>query len=355
MKATGRLLELLGVTLPVIQAPMAGAQDEELACAVAEAGGLGSLPCAFLTPESLKKQVQAFRARTPAPVNLNFFCHSAPADDPALDADWRAALVPFYRELGVAVETSGSAPIRLPFNDDMCQAVEEVKPRVVSFHFGLPPADLLARARATGATILCSATSVAEARQLEAQGVDAVIAQGYEAGGHRGMFLSGDPASQIGTFALIPQLVDAVKVPVIASGGIADARGVAAAFALGASAVQVGTAYLRCPESRITTMHRQALATAQGDETRLTNVFTGRPARGIQNRIVRERGPLSQVAPPFPLAARALAPLRSRAEASGSSDFSPLWAGQAVALSRELSARELTLLLASGVPDAGER
>ena len=333
---------------------MAGAQDEELACAVADAGGLGSLPCAFLTADGVRKQVQNCRARSAAPLNLNFFCHVAPADTDEVDAAWRASLAPYYQELGIAVDTSAPAPIRLPFDEAMCSVVEELKPRVVSFHFGLPASALLARARAAGARILCSATSVAEARELEAQGVDAIIAQGSEAGGHRGMFLSRDPATQVGTFALVPQLVDAVKVPVIAAGGVADARGVAAAFALGASGVQVGTAYLRCPESRITAMHRRALAEARADDTRLTNVFSGRPARGIQNRIVRERGPLSHVTPPFPLAARALAPLRSRAEASGSADFSPLWAGQAVALTREMSARELTLRLARGVPGASD-
>jgi nitronate monooxygenase len=350
MTAQAGLLKLLEVQLPIIQAPMAGAQDEELACAVAEAGGLGSLPCAFLTPEGVNKQVQAFRARTNASVNLNFFCHTPPASDAAAEAAWQASLAPYYAELGIEQDLVGAAPIRVPFDDAMCRAVEELRPRVVSFHFGLPAPPLLARARAAGAVVLASATSVAEARALQAQGVDAIIAQGSEAGGHRGMFMSTDVGAQVGTFALVPQVVDAVEVPVIAAGGIADARGVAAAFALGASAVQVGTAYLRCPESRISPLQRAALALAQADETRLTNVFTGRAARGIQNRIVRERGPISELAPAFPLAARALAPLRSKAEALGSADFSPLWAGQAVALSREMSARELTLLLASGVP-----
>jgi nitronate monooxygenase len=355
MSASQRLLALLGVRFPVIQAPMAGAQDEELAGVVAEAGGLGSLPCAFLTPDAVKKQVEALRARTSAPFNLNFFCHAPPEATPDVDAAWRASLAPYYQELAVALDAAALAPIRQPYDEAMCELVEQLRPPIVSFHFGLPASSLLDRTRAAGARILCSATSVAEARELEAQGVDAIIAQGSEAGGHRGMFLSHDPASQVGTFALVPQLVDAVKVPIIASGGIADARGVAAAFALGAAGVQVGTAYLRCPESRITPMHRRALATAQADETRLTNVFSGRPARGIQNRIVRERGPLSEITPPFPLAARALAPLRRQAEAAGLGDFSPLWAGQAVALTREMTARDLTLLLASGVPGPNVR
>ena len=345
-------LESLGVTVPVIQAPMAGAQDEELACAVAQAGGLGSLPCALLQPEAIRTQVRSFRARVRAPLSLNFFCHRpAQAEQSALLA-WRARLEPYYRELGVVKESAGAT--RAPFAEAMCAVLEELRPEVVSFHFGLPEAALLERVKATGAKVLSTATSVAEARALEAGGVDAVIAQGAEAGGHRGTFLANDDA-ELGTFALVPQLVDAVKVPVIAAGGIADARGVAAAFALGASAVQVGTAYLRCPESRISAMHRQALAEAGDDATRITNVFTGRRARGIQNRLMRELGPLSDVAPPFPLAAQALGALRARAEANGSGDFSPLWAGQAVALGSAMGARELTLLLARGVGREGQK
>jgi nitronate monooxygenase len=352
MPAPQSLLRLLNIALPVIQAPMAGAQDEELAIAVANAGGLGSLPCAFLDVEGIARQVATFRERTQAPVNLNFFCHAPPSVDASAEAAWREALGPYYRELQVASDAPSKAPARLPFDDGMCRVLEQLRPEIVSFHFGLPAPALLERVRKTGAKVLSSATSVAEARALEAAGVDAVIAQGAEAGGHRGMFLSTDVGSQIGTFALVPQIVDALRVPVIAAGGVADARGVAAAFALGASAVQVGTAYLRCPEARISDLHRRALEESADDATRLTNVFTGRPARGIANRIVRELGPLSHAVPAFPLAASALAPLRAKAEASASSDFSPLWSGQAARLARSLSARDLTLSLGGAATDA---
>jgi nitronate monooxygenase len=253
----------------------------------------------------------------------------------------------YYVELGLDPHAAPARALRAPFDAAMCDVVADLRPEVVSFHFGMPDATLLARVRATGAKILSSATSVGEARKLEDLGCDAVIAQGYEAGGHRAMFLSDDPYRQVGTMALVPQVVDAVKVPVIAAGGIADARGIVAAFALGASAVQLGTAYLFCPESTITAIHRQALRTAKDDATVITNVFSGRPARGIGNRLTRELGPMSDLAPAFPLASGSLAPLRSNAEAAGSGAFSPLWSGQASALGRELPAGELTKRLSA--------
>jgi nitronate monooxygenase len=346
MADTRRLLELLRVRHPVVQAPMAGAQDQELAIAVGEAGGLGSLPCALLTPSDVRRMVGQFRQATRAPLNLNFFCHSAPAPDATADAEFRALLAPYYRELGVDARAPGSAPERQPFNREHCGLVEELRPEVVSFHFGLPTPELLRRVRATGATIMASATTVAEARKLTAAGCDVIIAQGAEAGGHRSMFLTSDVAGQVGTFALVPQVVDAVNVPVLAAGGVGDARGVVAALALGASGVQVGTAYLFCIESRISALYRRALTMAHDDETRITNVFTGRPARALRNRLVDELGPLNAAVPAFPLAANSLAPLRAHAERAGLADFSPLWAGQAAALPGQRSARELTLLLA---------
>jgi nitronate monooxygenase len=224
----------------------------------------------------------------------------------------------------------------------MAEVVEALRPPVVSFHFGLPEAALLERVKATGAKVYSSATTVAEARWLEARGVDAVIAQGAEAGGHRGIFLTEDVAGQPGLFALLPQVVDAVRLPVIAAGGIGDGRGAAAAFALGASAVQVGTGYLRTPQAATAPLHRTALREARDDATRLTNLFTGRPARGLLNRFMREHGPMSEEAPAFPLATGALAPLRAYWEKRGSPDYSPLWAGQAAALAREEDAGALT-------------
>lgn len=347
---TTALLDLLEIDVPIVQAPMAGAQAGELAAAVSAAGGLGSLPCAMLTPDGARQEVAKIRAATNRGFAMNFFCHRPPADDPAREARWRDRLAPYCRELGVE-PPAGSGAARNPFDEAFCELVEEVRPNVVSFHFGLPGDDLLERTRRTGARILSSATTVAEARHLADKGVDAVIAQGSEAGGHRGMFLTEDVAAQVGTFALVPQIADAVKIPVIAAGGIADGRGIAAAFALGAAGVQIGTAYLHTPEARISDLHRQALGAARDEDSVLTNVFTGRPARGIKNRFIRELGPISADSPAFPLAVNAVAPLRAKAEASGSSDFSPLWTGQAGPLGRPLPAGVLTGLLAGEALD----
>jgi nitronate monooxygenase len=343
------LRDLLGVETPIIQAPMAGVQGAALAAAVSNAGGLGSLPAAMLGVGALRAELATLRAQTSRPFNVNFFCHVPPAPEATGEESWRRALAPYYAELGVDPQAIPAAPVRAPFNQEMADALAEFRPAVVSFHFGLPSQELVARVRGWGARILSSATTVDEARWLEARGVDAIIAQGIEAGGHRGMFLSGDPATQLGTLALVPQIVDAVKVPVIAAGGVADARGVAAALALGASGVQVGTGYLLCPEATTSALHRAALRTDAARTTALTNVFTGRPARSIVNRLVREIGPLSGEAPPFPLAAAAIAPLRARAESRGSSDFSPLWAGQNASACREIPAAVVTRDLAAGL------
>jgi nitronate monooxygenase len=340
-------LELLKIDLPIIQAPMAGSSDAELAIAVSEAGGLGSLPCAMLTVDQTRAAYQIIRQRTSKPVNLNFFCHVSPAPDPNRERAWRAKMRHYYTELGLDPEVPQQLPNRAPFDEAMCALVEELQPPIVSFHFGLPPQRLLTRLRTSGATILSSATTVEEARWLENEGVDAVIAQGFEAGGHRGMFLSSDISTQVGTFALVPQVVDAVGVPVIAAGGIADARGIVAAFALGASGVQIGTAYLQCPEAKTSAIHRAALASAHDNDTVLTNVITGRPARGILNRLIREQGPMSETAPAFPAAAAASAPLRRQAESQNSADFSPLWSGQASRMSRPISAGEFTRSIAA--------
>ncbi len=340
-----RILDLLGIDLPILQAPMAGAQRGALAIAVSEAGGLGALPCALLGLDDVRVEVAAIRRATARPFNLNFFCHVPPAPAAERMAAWGRRLESYHRELGLDAGAAAPAAKRQPFDDAACELVEALRPAVVSFHFGLPAAGLLERVRATGARILASATTVEEARWLAERGCDAIIAQGAEAGGHRGMFLADDPALQVGTMALVPQIVDAVSVPVIASGGIGDARGIVAAFALGAAAVQLGTAYLFCPEATIHPVYRRALQDARDDRTVITNVFTGRPARGLVNRAIRELGPIGEV-PPFPLAAGPLAPLRARAEAGGSGDFSPLWSGQAARLGRELPAAELTRRLA---------
>ena len=336
-----RVLDLFQIQIPIIQAPMAGAMDSELVIAVSQAGGLGSLPCAMLTPDQIRSELKTIRAKTSNPINLNFFCHQPPAPDPLREQAWKERLSIYYREVGLDPDAPVPSASRAPFDSAACNVVEDCKPEIVSFHFGLPDKALLARVKATGAKILSSATTVEEARWLEDRGCDAIIAQGYEAGGHRGMFLAEDITTQVGTMALVPQISEAVKVPVIAAGGIADAGGIGASFALGASAVQLGTAYLLCPESKISPVYRKALT--KPNQTAITNIFTGRPARGIVNRIVRELGPMSDLAPQFPLAASAIAPLRQ----TGSEGFAQMWAGQAASVCRELPAGELTKFLAS--------
>ncbi len=342
------LQQLLGIELPIVQAPMAGVQGSALTVAVCEAGGLGSLPCAMLGPDAMRIELAAIRAQTGRPFNVNFFCHTPPVPSAEREAAWRAALVPYYRELAIDAGAVAAGSGRLPFASEAVDVIEEFRPAVVSFHFGLPPADLLARVKRCGAKILSSATTVDEARWLEAQGVDAVIAQGLEAGGHRGIFLSNDLSTQVGAMALLPQIVAAVKLPVIAAGGIADAKGVAAALALGAAGVQIGTAYLLCPEATTSAIHRAALKSEAARHTALTNLFTGRPARGIVNRLMHELGAISGAPPEFPLATAAIAPLRASAEARGNGDFSPLWSGQNASGCKEIPAGRLTRELASG-------
>ncbi|MCP2021119.1 UNVERIFIED_ORG: nitronate monooxygenase [Pseudomonas reinekei] len=337
-----RILDLLGIELPIIQGPMAGATNSSMVIAACNAGGLGSMPAAMLSIDQLREELKTIRQHTRRPINVNFFCHQPPTPDEQRAQDWKNLLQPYYQELGADFDAPTPVSNRAPFDDAACQVIEEFRPEVVSFHFGLPEKSLLDRVKATGAKVLSSATTVEEAVWLEQHGCDAIIAMGYEAGGHRGMFLSDDLSSQVGTFALVPQVVDAVKVPVIAAGGIADARGVAAAFMLGASAVQVGTAYLFTPEAKVSPSHHKALRTAKESETAVTNVFTGRPARGILNRVMRELGPMSTKAPAFPLAGGALMPLRAKGEA----DFSNLWAGQAFTLGVELTTEALTRKLA---------
>src|SRR5271168_692014 len=266
------LQELFGIRLPMIQAPMAGSQGSELAIAVSSAGGLGSLPCAMLTPDGMRAELTAIRAATDQPFNVNFFCHTAPATDAKREAAWRELLAPYFREYGIDPREGPGGSSRTPFSAAAADVLEPFKPAVVSFHFGLPSADLVARVKSWGSKVLSSATTVAEAVWLEQRGVDAIIAQGAEAGGHRGIFLSKDLTTQVGTFALLPQVVKAVRVPVIAAGGIADATGVAAAMALGAAGVQLGTVYLLCAEAKTSAVHRAALKSDRASHTAITNV-----------------------------------------------------------------------------------
>lgn len=335
-----RFLDLVGTKFPIVQAPMAGAGGVELCIAAMEGGALGSLPCALLSPEQVRDQIAEVRSRGSGPINLNFFCHRMPED--ADDGAWRALLQPYYEEFGV--EPGNGGALRLPFDAEMCAAVEEFRPEVVSFHFGLPPPDLLDRVKATGAVVIANATTVEEARWLESRAVDAIIAQGFEAGGHTGRFLGDDPAEAMGLFALLPQIVDAVSVPVIAAGGVADGRGIAAAFILGASAVQLGTAYLHAPETPISETHRRRL---KAGHTLFTNLMTGGLARGLRGRLIDELGPVRAEAPPYPLASAALAPIRAAAERRGEYGFGPMWAGQSAPLGQPLPAADLTRKIAA--------
>jgi len=340
-----RLLDLFGIEHPIIQAPMAGPVSPQMVIAAAEAGGMGSLPAAMLTADSLRGELQVVKQGTDRPINVNFFVHDDPRPDAAREAGWRKRLAAYYRELGLAADAGRNAPTRAPFSAAMCDVVLEFKPKVVSFHFGMPDRALLTRVKDAGLLVMSSATSAEEACWLEDHGCDVVIAQGNEAGGHRGMFLNDDISRQAGTMALVPQVVDAVKVPVIAAGGIGDGRGIAAALALGAAGAQIGTAFLLAPEARTSALHRAALKQANDNSTTLTNVFTGRPARGIVNRYVSEVGPMSADAPQFPLAAGATQPMRAAAEAKGSPDFTPLWSGQAPTFAREMPTADLIATL----------
>lgn len=351
MWPNNKLLDLVGIEIPIIQAPMAGASGSDMAIAVSEAGGLGSLPCAMFDAAKAREEISVLQQCTSRPLNVNFFCHAPPKANQNRDVAWKEHLAMYYSEFDIDASIPVPTVSRAPFDATMCEIVEERKPTIVSFHFGLPERALLNRVKASGCIVLSSATTVAEARWLEDNGCDAIIAQGYEAGGHRGMFLTEDIATQPGTFALVPQVVDAVNVPVIAAGGISDGRGIAAAFALGAAGVQIGTAYLFTPESLITNLHRDALREARDDQTALTNIFSGRPARGLLNRVMREVGPMSAQAPAFPTAGGALAPLKAKSELSGSSDFSSLWSGQAASLGRGTTSRELTRQLAADALD----
>jgi nitronate monooxygenase len=344
-----RLLDLLKLEIPIVQAPMAGSDSVALARSVSSTGALGSLAYALLSPNEVSDAARAMREGLNHPINLNFFCHTMEVPDPLARNRWKSFLTPHYERLGLDIEIVEEGRLRLPFDDAMCEVVEKINPEVVSFHFGLPTSDLMNRLKKRGVRILSSATSVKEARWLEDRGCDAVIAQGFEAGGHRAMFLETSVTTQVGLFALLPQIVDAVSIPVIAAGGIADARGIVAALALGASGVQIGTAYLFCPEAKVSPLYRRALEQVSETQTAVTNLFSGRPARGIMNRYLVEAGPMSEAALAFPHAASLVAPLRAASENASSFDYMQLWAGQSAALVKSMPADEFTRKLAADV------
>lgn len=339
--------ELFSVEIPIVQAPMAVASGLEMALAVSEAGGLGSLACATLDAASLRRLLETAWRRTSFPLNVNFFAHSVARPDAVRDQAWLNKLSGYAEEAGVELPKSLSTISPRPFDSEHCEVIEDLKPSVVSFHFGLPEMDLVSRIMSTGATVISSATTVREARWLEDHGCDAIIAQGYEAGGHRGMFLTDDLTTQLGTLSLVPQIVDSVRVPGIAAGGIADGRGVAAAMALGASGVQIGTAYLFTKEAEITEIYRSSLEAAATIDSTITNVVSGRPTRVLLNRLVNELGPMSPDAPEFPRGFAAIATLRSAHEQKGKRDFSAHFVDQSAALVRRSTSFELTHRLAS--------
>lgn len=337
---------ILGMPFPFIQAPMAGVQDSGLALAVSSAGGLGSLPAAMLDPETLRRELQVLH-HSGLPYNVNFFCHQPPLHTAEAESAWQAALLPYYKEFGIDATTIPASAGRRPFDDEMADVLEEFSPKVVSFHFGLPRPDLLARVKSRGAFVLSSATTLDEAHWLVAHGADGVIAQGLEAGGHRGHFLDRDVTRQANTLDLLKQLTPEIRVPIIAAGGIADAQGVQAAMAAGAAAVQVGTAFLLCHEAKTSALHRARLCDVQAP-TALTNLFTGGLARGMFNRVMHELGPQHAAAPAFPMATQSIAPLRANAEANQRDDFTPLWSGMNRSGCAACSAAEIVHQLAAG-------
>ena len=337
--------DFFGIERPIIQSPMAGVQDSSLTIAVSNAGGLGSLPCAMLSREQIVDELNIITQATSHPFNINFFCHTTPISSAAREAQWQQALQPYFTEYNLDPNDTGAGFAREPFSKDIIDLIAPFKPPVLSFHFGLPAANLVQLAKAWGAIIIASATTVSEALWLEANGADAVIAQGLEAGGHRGLFLSTDISTQVGSLSLIPQIVSAVNIPVIAAGGFSDARTVGAALALGAIAVQLGTTYLLCKETKTSALHRAAIKSPASQHTAITNVFSGRPARSIVNRLVRDLGPISTEVPEFPLAATTVGVLKQAAEANNSSDFSSLWCGQNATGCKEISAAKLTIEL----------
>lgn len=341
---------LLDIKLPIIQAPMAGVQDSELAIAVCQAGALGSLPCAMLNTEQLQQQIGLLKQACNGPFNLNFFCHQMPdlmpEDSPSIQVTWRTMLQGYFDELAIPDEQKNSAPTRMPFSHAIADVIEPFSPPIISFHFGLPEKALMNRIKGWGTKVISTATTLAEAKWLQLNGVDAIIAQGVEAGGHRGMFLTEDLSTQVGLFSLLGQLKGQIEVPIIAAGGIGDSESVQAALMLGASAVQVGTAYLLCHQSKTSQLHRDVLQSERRYHSALTTLFSGKPARGIVNRVMHELGPLNPLVPPFPYGGADMAILRQYAERMGKDDFSPLWSGQNPDACQSICATELTYLLA---------
>ena len=338
---------VLNTELAIIQAPMAGVQNAKLTVAVCEAGGLGSLPCAMLSAEQLVSELDYISQHTDKPYNLNFFCHQTSGYTLAQQTAWHNVLEPYFDEFAVDASQFTRNASRQPINQQVIDIIAPYKPAVVSFHFGLPSKEIVSQIKAWGGAVLSSATTLDEARWLQANGADAVIAQGIEAGGHRGHFLSMDLSLQSTTVQLVRECVE-LEIPVIAAGGICTAEDVAQYQALGVAAVQVGSAYLLCEEATTSALHREVLKTAKPNSTELTTLFSGRPARGIRNRVMQELGAMPEEAPPFPYASIAMTALRLKAEAKGDSGFSPLWCGERFVVREGVNAQQITELLMQG-------
>ena len=334
------LCSVLGIEKPIIQAPMAGVQNWELAVAVSRSGGLGSIPCGMLTKEQVLFEITNFRKHSDKNYNLNFFCHKMPnIDHQALQA-WEEQLSPYYDSFSIKPHNEISG-LRVPFDINLADSLEPHKPPILSFHYGLPSPELVTRIKSWGTVVISSATTKQEGVWLEENGADVVIAQGCEAGGHRGMFMTSDPSTQLPTSELLACLKHELSVPVVATGGIATNTDIKELIRLGASGVQIGTSYLLCDEVKTSAIYREALK-SKSSATALTNIFSGRLARGITNKIMKELDFIASKAPEFPYASIAINPLRSKAESQNKSDFTPLWSGTDRSGCKEISATKLT-------------
>ncbi|MEH6739107.1 MAG: nitronate monooxygenase [Sulfitobacter sp.] len=341
--------EDIGATIPLIQAPMAGAQDEKLAIAIAQKGGIGSIACARLELNEISTSARQFRDQSSGPLNLNFFCHAVAPRDAQREAVWQKELSRYYTENALGFDYPTDVAL-YAIDAETVDIICAIKPEVVSFHFGMPPKDFVDRIRATGSKIIASATTLKEALYLEEQGCDAVIAQGCEAGGHQGVFLPTENTTPLPMIELVTRCVVALNIPIIAAGGIADDKTIRAAMQAGAIGVQIGTRFLKTPESTIPSRHR-ALLDGQGvQETAITNVFTGRPARGFVTKLVQELGPMNPNVQTFPLAISAITHLKTATK--GSDDFVAMWAGQNWEIGQEKPAADVVDELATGLDNS---
>jgi len=335
----------LNIKYPIIQAPMASAASIELASEVSNAGGLGSLGLSYHKIENILPDYKKILSKTNHSINLNFMTHKEPSKNDIKAKKYMNEVKKYYEEYKVA-EIPNLINTTETFNKEHLELLLEMNPKVVSFHFGLPQQDYILSIKNQNIYIISSATTVKEAKILEDSGADAIIAQGYEAGGHRGTFASSYKEGEIGLFSLLPQVVEATSLPVIAAGGIANGKGIAAALMLGAQGVQIGTAFLSCPEASVHPLWQDAISNASTRDTRITSAFTGRPARGIVNRLVIDMENKNDIIPDFPTVGSVIKPLANIAATNGKDDFLSLWAGQSAPMNRNISASELIELLA---------